>query len=126
MARGKAHAPETKAAVMAALLTGQSIHEVARSYRVPVTTVREWQRHLGTADEVVRSEKTAGLGDLLADYLRESLTTLAVQVRVFRDEDWLRKQDASDLAVLHGVSVDKAVRLLEALDSGDADVGDDN
>jgi transposase-like protein len=125
MARGKAHPPELKAAVLAALLTGQAVDAVATAYKLPRQTVLEWQRQARTVAEVVQTEKTAGLGDLLADYLRESLTTLAVQARVFRDEAWLKRQPASDAAVLHGVSVDKAIRLLEALDAGQRSAPDD-
>jgi len=111
------HSPETKAAVMAALLTGQSIAETARAYAVPEATVRSWksrQRH-GESVATVATEKRAAIGELLVDYLSESITTLREQVRLFRDPAWLMKQPASEAAVLHGVIADKAVRLLEAL-----------
>ena len=42
---------------------------------------------------------------------------------VFKDEQWLRKQEASQLAVLYGVIKDKTHRVLEALpdDADDLD-----
>ena len=120
MARGKAHSAETKAAVMAALLSGQSADAVAARYTLPVATVKRWKLDLkAKADQLVEPQKKAEVGDLLFDYLRETLTTLAVQVRQFRDPDWLRKQPASEAAVLHGVLTDKAIRLLAALESPD-------
>jgi len=123
MARGKAHDPETKAAVLAALLTGQSVSAVAREYHIDRATVIAWRNAAGVGSTPVQHEKQAEIGDLLADYLRESLITLAVQARAFRDEAWLKRQPASDLAVLHGVGMDKAIRLLEALDPGDHERG---
>jgi len=57
----------------------------------------------------------AELGELIVGYLRENLATLASQARDFRDTEWLKKQPASEAAVLHGVLTDKAIRLLEAL-----------
>jgi hypothetical protein len=44
---------------------------------------------------------------------------LQIQAEAFSDKQWLAKQDASDVAVLHGVMTDKAVRLLEAMSAGD-------
>ena len=39
----------------------------------------------------------------------------------FGDPEWLKKQSAGELAVLHGVAVDKGIRLLEALEAGGGD-----
>jgi len=122
------YSPETKAAAMAALLAGQSISQVATEYKIPTGTVKGWSVLVRTTPEVVEvatgttgvaseatTKKSAQIGDLLITYLRANLTTLEAQQAVFRDADWLRKQSADALAVLHGVLTDKAVRLLEAL-----------
>ena len=119
MARGKAHDSETKAAVMAALLAGQSTSDVARQYRLPEGTVQEWKRQVHGVQTLKRDQ--AELGELLVAYLRENLATLASQARDFRDTDWLKKQAASEAAVLHGVLTDKAIRLLEALSTEPSD-----
>jgi hypothetical protein len=37
------------------------------------------------------------------------------QVKIARDEKWLKQQEASQFAVLHGVISDKATKILEAL-----------
>lgn len=107
----KVHDPETRAAATAALLAGQSVGEVAREYRLPHNTVSRWRTEARA--EAGRSDD---IGELLLDYLRENLVTLREQQIVFRDSAWLRAQGAADVAVLHGVLTDKAVRLLEALD----------
>ena len=115
----RTYSDEQKAAVMAALLAGQSVREVAREYHIPHSTVAGWSAKMNrqqVADPATKKE----LGALILEYLHEVLGTLILQQTVFRDEGWLRKQQASELAVLHGVLTDKAIRLLEAFD-GDED-----
>lgn len=117
MARGQPHSAETKAAAVSALLAGQSVSAVAATYRLSRNTVKAWRHALDLdASPPVDQEKRAELGDLIADYLREVLTTLSVQARAFRETAWLRDQSASEAAVLHGVLTDKAVRILSALE----------
>jgi transposase-like protein len=117
------YSDETKAAVMAALLTGQSIGSIAEEYSIPKSTVKSWKsRQLnGESVATVATEKKAIIGDLLIEYLEANLKALKSQTVVFADETWLKKQTAENLAVLHGVMTDKAVRLLEALSKNAAD-----
>jgi transposase-like protein len=106
---------ETKAAVIAALLEGQSQAFVAQEYKVPRSTIQGWKK---AHDEQVagNSGPKKEIGTLLLEYLETNLNTLRVQAQFFTDESWLRKQDAAALATLHGVMTDKAVRLLEAME----------
>lgn len=123
MANGKTtYSEELKASVMAALLAGQSISEIAKEYNIPEGTVKSWKsRQLnGETVALVATEKREIIGELLLGYLSELLVTLKKQVVIFRDEDWLKQQSASEVAVLHGVIADKGIRLLEAL----ADTGE--
>lgn len=107
---------------MAALLTGQSVSEIAKQYNINPATVRSWKSRQLNGESVafVATEKREQIGELLIDYLHAMLKTLKVQAEQFGDKEWLKKERADSLAVLHGVSVDKAVRLLEAL-GGDGD-----
>lgn len=107
----KHHEVEVKAQVMAALLSGQGVAETARQYRIPVSTVSDWKRRAWQ-----EAGRETDIGVLLLDYLRENLTTLQVQAIAFRDRGWLKELGGSDAAVLHGVMVDKTVRLLEAME----------
>lgn len=116
MPRGKPHSDETRAAVLSALLAGQSLNAVAREYHISNATVISWRDAAGMATSPVQPEKRAELGDLIAEYLRDVLATLSIQARAVRDETWLKRQPASELAVLHGVLADKAIRILSALD----------
>lgn len=114
----KTYSEETKAAVLAALLMGQSIHYVAKEYEIPVGTVKNWKsRELKPAtNSPVATEKKTALGDLILGLLEEELIALQAMSRTFRDPDWLRRQNAADAAVLFGVMQDKAFRKIEALD----------
>lgn len=117
--RGKyqKYTDDTKAAVMAALLAGQGVDEIAKEFDIPQRTVSSWKATISETELAeIRSKKEIDFGALLADYLVETLTTLSVQAKHFRNETWLRQQPAADLAVLHGVQTDKAIRLLEAIE----------
>ncbi len=121
MAKRRKYDPAVKAQVLAALLAGQGAEKIAQQYLIPVGTVRGWKAK-AKADDGVVTQKKEEIGELLLGYLAVSLATLTKQAEFFADETWLRKQDASSVAVLHGVLADKAVRLLEALAPG-ADAG---
>lgn len=110
---------ETKAAVMAALLAGQSIGTIAEEYRIPRGTVAMWASH-------ARRQPVGNghLGDLIIQNLEAMLTAVKEIVTcVSQDKDWLRKQGASELAVFVGVLSDKAFRILEALPEPEGDGG---
>lgn len=112
--RGKAHDDSTKAAVMASLMQGQGVNEVARQYSLSSSVVTRWKAELGDKLEQVGAQKTRDFGDMLGNYLEQLLITVTAQQEHFRDVTWLKRQPAADLAVLHGVLVDKGVRLFEA------------
>ena len=120
------YAPETKAAVMAALLAGQSVSSVAKEYSIPKGTVSGWKQKAANiaAGVVPDTTQKDEIGELLLDYLRTSLKSLKAQAEHFGNKSWLTTQEADQLAVLHGVQTDKAIRLLEALTSADGRAAD--
>lgn len=105
------YSEEKKAAVISALLAGQSVNAVAEEYKIPKSTVSRWKN----SDIGTNGTQKKEIGELLLDYLQENLATLRAQATFFRDEKWLARQSAESAAVLHGVMTDKAVRLLEAM-----------
>ncbi len=121
MAR-REYSDETKAQVMAALLTGQSVSAVASSYKIPYSTVGTWAKD---AKGLVRDspiQKRERIGELVIDNVEAALEATRAMANVFADTEWLNKQEASQLAVLYGVISDKTYRILEALpDQPDAD-----
>jgi len=121
----RTYSEETKAAVMAALLAGQSVSQVAAEYKIPEGTIWAWtHRELNGKSNgydaslaSAASQKKQRIGELILDYLETLMVTLQRQAEVFGDETWLSKQAASEVAVLHGVLADKGIRILEALAS---------
>ena len=114
------YSPDLKAKVVAALLEGQSVTSVAKEYKIPKGTVSGWKSRIAepslesAGSTESGTQKSNKIGDLVTEYLEANLEALREQTRVFSDPKWLRTQDASSLAVLHGVMTDKAVRLIEA------------
>lgn len=102
---------------MAALLAGQSIGSIAREYNLPKSTISRWKN----SDVPQNGTQKKQIADLITDYLRANLEALRAQAVMFSDHQWLAKQTASDVAVLHGVMTDKAIRLLEAFSGGEGE-----
>lgn len=120
MSERQQYGEDIKAAVLAALLAGQSVSEVARQYNLPEGTVKSWKARMKPAETIATdATQKKQIGELLLEYLEANLITLKEQMKVFSDPTWLKKQSASELAVLHGVMTDKAVRLLEAMSKSD-------
>lgn len=109
-----AHPEQLKAAAMAALLAGESAHKVARRFDLSRTTVRRWRAQAWSA--VQNGPQKSTIGDQLLGCVGESIETQQVQLRTMCDRDWLLKQSARDLAMLHGTVFDRMVCLFGALE----------
>src|SRR5262245_12470216 len=115
------HDRETRAAVLAALLSGSTVSDIARRLDLPITTIRRWRDQAGIGPKAPADRHALGdetkrdLGSLVAEYLNDILISLRAQAVHTRDKAWLDRQNAHDLAILHGTLNDKAVRLLGAL-----------
>lgn len=114
------YSEEKKASALAALLQGQSLSHVAREYNIPKGTLAGWKKKDIPNDPKQKKD----IGKLLLGYLETNLESLRVQAEFFKTEEWLKKQNAADVAVLHGVMTDKAVRLMEAFNASNNTTGD--
>ena len=115
--KGQSHSDETRAAVMAALLTGQGVSETARALNLPKATVSRIKSEISRERlEQVGTEREERLIDLVMDYVSTNLRTLKAQSIEVGRADYVKKQSASEIAVLHGVLADKTVRILAALE----------
>ena len=115
------YSPEVKAAVMAALIEGQTIRQVSREHGVPKTTVARWgEEATGIIAGVpsVPDTKKEKIGGLLIDLLIAKLESQIALAKHTTDKTWLAKQEASALALLIGVSDDKLIRYLEKFEDG--------
>jgi transposase-like protein len=118
------YAPEVKAAVMAALLAGQSVDSVAEKFEIPEGTVKAWKsRNVKPILEGVAGVATPKtheeVADLLMELTRAELRGLIALAQHMTNEKWLEKQGAEQLGVLKGITHDKVFRLLEALNRPD-------
>lgn len=122
MTERRGYDEKTKTVVLAALLAGQDISTISKKYKIPSSTIRNWKSAAKMSDAIEQETKYR-VGDLLVRYLEKSLNAAAVQADHFANTDWLDSQNAADLAVLHGILVDKAVRIIEALAAGSNETG---
>lgn len=107
---------EVKAAVMAALLSGQGVSAVARAYGIPKQTVSEWRRSI--ADKTGQSgQEKPTLGAMVEALLREALDAAREGMAQVHDAEWRKRATAAELGTFVGIVCDKAVRLLEALEA---------
>jgi hypothetical protein len=115
MARGKAHPESTQAQVKALLLAGESVTEAARQLNLDHSVVSRIKSGL-TPEELheLARKKSGEIEGLLYDYLTTTLASLKAQAEVAGEREYIIKQPASELYLLHGTMADKAVRLLEA------------
>lgn len=77
-------------------------------------------------DEDIQAQAKALL--LLDELVRQHLTTsLQAVVRIAQivtDEEWIKRQNANDIAMLYGVLSDKAVHILGAAERAAAESGE--
>ena len=114
----KQHSPEVKAAVMTALLTGQTVSWVAKEYKIPRSTIRSWKYRIGGVAKSSPQKKTA-IADKLVDLINVQLDTLIKQYEVMADPAWIKQQSAADMGVFTGITLDKNIRMLEAFERSD-------
>lgn len=122
----KEYTPEVKAAVMAALMEGQSLRQIEREYGVAKSTVAAWGKDVeGIVGGVqtVPDTKKEQIQGLLIDLFVAKLKSQISLAEHAGDKDWLQKQEASAVAMLLGVSDDKLIRMLEKYESNGSNAG---
>ena len=125
MAR-REYSPEVKAAVIAALLSGQAIDYVAKKYAIPEGTIKAWKSRTvkpirsGVATVTTQRDEEE-IAELLLQLMRAELRSLIAIAEHVTDRKWLSRQGAEQIGVLKGVTHDKVFRMIEAL--GDDSAG---
>jgi Homeodomain-like domain len=109
-------APEIKAQVMAALLSGQRVAEIAERFGLNERTVRRWRE---AELSVIVQLKREQVLELTLGYLVANMKCLTAQCEVFSDANYLKAQSASENAVLHGVISDKGLNIFRALEAAE-------
>jgi transposase-like protein len=117
--KGKAHPQEVKARVIALLLAGATVMEVAAELDLSHQTISNYKREIpdDKLGELGR-KKGERLDDLVYQCLITNLETLHQQAVTVREKEYILKQPADQLATLYGVMADKTIRLLAATTGG--------
>lgn len=114
------HSEEVKATVIAEWKAGSSLNALVKAHGVPKTTVRGWvapYERVAIAPSAAPKKELAtyDLDEMALRLVRGSVDAVDRIYGVTGDGEWLRKQNAADLAVLAGVIADKLYRLLGAI-----------
>jgi transposase-like protein len=113
MPKGKPHSANMKAVAIASLLTGDSVSEVATRHGLNKSVVSRWKAKIPLGElQRVATKKGEKIDDAVSDCVRGNLESLTTQAKAVSDPEWIRKQSAKDLALLHGVMFDKSFRIL--------------
>jgi CO dehydrogenase/acetyl-CoA synthase epsilon subunit len=120
--QGKEIPDDKKAVVIAALLTGQGVNQVAAAYKVPKSSVSRLKKLIPKEKlEQVGTQKGENIADLIAKNLESSFAAIQNILDQTGNAEWLNKQPASDLATFLGVTSDKVFRVLEAIENAQGD-----
>lgn len=113
----KHHSDAKRAAIIAALLTGQGVSQIADDLKVNHSTVSNYKRQLTPEQINELNQKRAGrLDDLLWSHLESNFAAMRAITKHVQSEKYIQRQDPSDLAVLFGVIDDKSIRILDAIE----------
>lgn len=122
MPSGIAHSEETRSAVLAALVAGESASRVSRQFSVSRTTVLTWRDQAGIGATPVRPERREAINERVIALLDQILDTLRAQAAAFNDPAWLKEHTPTEAGTLWGILADKAIYLGSTLEApGDED-----
>jgi len=123
--RGKRIPDHTREVVIAALLTGQGITEVAQQYKLPKSSVSRIKKEIDVELlEQVGTKKNFDFNGAIIDFLKENLETLTAIARETRRPEYIKDQPASEVATLYGVIADKSFRIISALEPAEPNPAD--
>ena len=109
---------EVKAQVIAEWKAGSSLGQLVKAHGIPKATVQNWvSTHERLQLVQVPNTKTEpyDLDKMAVELVDGSRRAILSIYRLAEDIEWLRSQNAADVAVLGGVISDKLYRLLGAI-----------
>lgn len=120
---GKELSPEVQAAIYGALLTGQfhNDQDLAASVGVSSGTITKYKKllppeYLEKVHQAKKDEAGDKIGEGVLSFLDVCLTSLQEISTFTRNQEWLFQQDAAGLATLFGVTTDKVIKILDAIE----------
>ena len=106
---------EVRAQIMASLLAGEGVNDIARKYRLSAATVSRIKNSLVPETlQHIETEKRDRIDDLLLSCMAENLNALNRIAKTSSEPDYIKKQGAESIAVLYREIASTTVRLLEA------------
>lgn len=119
--QGKRIDDATRAQVIAALLAGQGVMEVAAAYKIPQSSVSRFKKLIPKQQlDEVGCKKGENIAYLISKNLEESFQAISNIQKITENNEWLVKQPAAELATFVGVTADKVFRVLEAIENANA------
>lgn len=115
--KGSRTSDAVRAAVIASLLEGQAVTKVADDYKIDKSTVSRIKKAIPPELlQQVATKKDLDIAGKIVDHLNASFEALSNILAITRNNAWLSKQSASDLATFSGVTADKVFRVLQAIE----------
>lgn len=108
--------PEVKAKAVAEVVAGRPVREVAREFGVDAGALTRWRQQVVANPLPTQYARTreAMIGQVF-DTIYESLDGVRAIARLTADSEWIRRQDAGQLAQLAGQLYDRSTRMLHGL-----------
>lgn len=100
-----------RAAVLAALVLGESPGQIAEQYNLPVAQVEQWKRRFDITDPIQRRDQ---LSEQLLIFVQQKIKNLVAISVATSDEDWIHEQSASELAAYLRAEHEMLLRVFEA------------
>ena len=105
------------AAVVAALILGQSAPAIAQRFGLPVSTVRRWEKAYDISNPIKRRDQ---LSDMLLVFIEQEIGALLTISMVTQDPEWIKKQPADVLAEFVSAKQDRMMSILAAFSKAQA------
>lgn len=116
----KRHPPETRAAAVAAVATGEQPAAVAKRFGISQGLLHGWCEHdlppvelsEVSRSDLARARSREQMAELIYDTIGDILTGIRDQLREATRAEWVARQNAADVAALLDKEIDGAIRLL--------------
>lgn len=111
----KGYPVEIRWAAIAAILAGETQERIAQLFDIDQSTVSRWKKNIREELANMATEQREQIEINIFITIVKTQHAIQAQLNVFSDPQWLKRQSAAELGILHGILHDKSIRLLEAL-----------
>lgn len=101
---------QIKAAVLAALMLGQPVTQVARAYNLPYQNVYAWAKAFDISNPIRRRDQ---LSESLLIFVQREIQSLMAISLITEKEEWVMDQPAGELAQYVATKTEKLMAILQ-------------